>query len=51
MRDEMTDAWAAFDELMRRCLILEEIAERMTPTCADPVAVADFWEWKAGSRT
>lgn len=48
MRDEEADAWAAYDELTRRFLALEEIAERMTATCADPVAVSDFWLWKAG---
>lgn len=47
MRDEMSDAWAAYDELMRRCLVLEEIAERLAATSADPIAAADFWEWKA----
>lgn len=49
MRDEMSDAWAAFDELMRRSLVLEGIAERLAATAADPQAVADWWEWKAGS--
>jgi uncharacterized small protein (DUF1192 family) len=49
MRDEMSDAWAAVDELQRRILVLEEIAERLTATSADPIAVADFWVWKAGS--
>lgn len=47
MRDETSDAWTAYDELMRRCLVLEEIAERLVATCADPVAVSDFWVWKA----
>lgn len=47
MRDEQADAWAAYDELMRRCLVLEEIAERLAATAADPVAVADWWTWKA----
>jgi hypothetical protein len=49
MRDEMSDAWAAYDELIRRLLALEEIVERMCPTCADPIAVNDFWVWKAAS--
>lgn len=40
--------WAAYDELLRRILALEEIAERLAATSADPVAVADFWLWKAG---
>lgn len=48
MRDEMSDAWAAYDELMRRSLVLEEIAERLAATSADPVAVSDWWTWKAG---
>lgn len=43
-----TDPWAAYDELTRRCLVLEEIAERLAATSADPIATADFWEWKAG---
>lgn len=38
--------WAAYDELLRRCLVLEEIAERLVATAADPVAVAEFWRWK-----
>ena len=41
--------WAAYDELLRRCLALEEIAERLAATSADPVAVSEFWEWKAGT--
>jgi hypothetical protein len=41
--------WAAYDELLRRCLVLEEIAERLAATAADPVAVADWWTWKAGA--
>lgn len=49
MRDEQADAWAAYDELMRRVLALEEIAERLVVTCADPVASADYWAWKDGS--
>jgi hypothetical protein len=40
MRDEMSDCWA-------RLVALEEIAERLTATCADPIAVSDFWLWKA----
>lgn len=44
------DPWAAYDELMRRSLVLEEIAERLAATSADPVAAADFWEWKAGAE-
>lgn len=44
------DPWAAYDELMRRSLKLEEIAERLAATSADPVAAADFWEWKAKSQ-
>jgi hypothetical protein len=49
MRDEDADAWAAVDELTRRLLALEEIVERMCPTCADPIAVSDYWLWKAGT--
>lgn len=48
MRDEMSDAWAAYDELMRRCSVLEEIAGRLAATCADPIAVDDWHVWKAG---
>lgn len=48
MRDEMSDAWAAYDELMRRSLVLEEIAERLAATSVDPVAVDDLKAWKAG---
>lgn len=50
MRDEQADAWAAYDELTRRLLILEEIADRLAATSADPVATADFWVWKAATK-
>jgi hypothetical protein len=46
MRDEMTDAWAAYETLLVRLAVLEDIAERMVATCADPVAVADLEAWK-----
>lgn len=48
MGDEMSDAWAAYDSLVRRTLELDEIAGRLAATCADPVAVADYWAWKNG---
>lgn len=51
MRDEMADAYAAHDsflaELLARLTDLEDIAERMVATCADPIAVSDYWTWKA----
>lgn len=47
MRDEMADAWAAYGALLARLTVLEEIAERMVATCADPLAVTDYWTWKA----
>lgn len=40
MGDELGDLW-------RRFHVLEDIAERLAATCADPQAVADWWEWKA----
>lgn len=49
MRDELSDAWAAYDELTLRLSTLEGIAERMVATCADPIAVSDYWLWKAGA--
>jgi hypothetical protein len=42
------DAWAAYDELTRRLLALEEIAERLAATSVDPIAVDDWRAWKAG---
>lgn len=48
MRDEMSDAWAAYDELTRRLLALEEITERLAVTSVDPIAVDDWHAWKAG---
>lgn len=33
--------------LYERLRAVEEIAERLAATCADPVAVSDFWLWKA----
>jgi len=47
MRDEMSDAWAAYDSLVRRTLELDEIAGRLAATSADAAAVADYWVWKA----
>jgi hypothetical protein len=38
----------AYDELMRRAGVLEEIADRLAATCTDPVAVADYRTWKSG---
>lgn len=49
MRDEEADAWDAVEALTDRLLALEEIAERMVATCADPIAVSDFWLWRAGA--
>jgi hypothetical protein len=49
MRDELTDAWSAYDELTRRLLALEEITERLAATTPDPIAQSDYWEWKAGA--
>ena len=48
-RPGMSEAriWAAYDQLLRRLLTLEEIAERLSATSADPIAVSDFWLWKA----
>ena len=48
-RPGMSEAriWAAYDRLLRRLLTLEEIAERLSATSADPIAVSDFWLWKA----
>jgi hypothetical protein len=40
MDDELGDCWA-------RLAALEEIAERLAATSADPIAVSDFWLWKA----
>lgn len=48
MRDEEADAWAAHAELLRRLEALEQIADRLVATCADPIAVSDYWLWKAG---
>lgn len=47
MGDEAGRIWRAYDELLRRCLALEEITERLAVTSADPVAVSDYWVWKA----
>lgn len=41
----MRDEAAHIRERLRQ---LEEIADRLAATCADPVAVADFEAWKAG---
>lgn len=49
MRDELGNAWAAFEKLADRLGQLEAITERMVSTCADPIAVDDYWLWKAGS--
>lgn len=43
-----TDPWVAYDELMRRCLALEEIAERLAATSVDPIAIDDWHVWKTG---
>lgn len=45
-RDEIQRMWDAYDELLRRCLALEEIADRLAATAADAVAVSDFLRWK-----
>lgn len=39
---------AAYDDLLRRCVVLEEIADRLAATSADPIAVSDYWLWKMG---
>jgi hypothetical protein len=49
MGDEMARLWDSYDELLRRCLALEEISDRLAVTSADPVAVADYLQWKAES--
>jgi hypothetical protein len=40
MGDEEADCWA-------RLVALDGIAERLAATCPDPIAVADYWLWKA----
>lgn len=45
-RPPTPDAWTAYDNLARRLLALDEIAERLAATSADPIAVADYWAWK-----
>lgn len=47
MGDELTRMWEAYGALLAHMTVLEEIADRLAVTCADPVAVADFWKWKA----
>jgi hypothetical protein len=47
MDDELADAWAAQGRLLIRLYALEEIAERLAATAADPQAVADYWRWRA----
>lgn len=32
--------------LYQRLRSLEEIAERLVATCADPIAVTDYFDWK-----
>lgn len=48
MGDELSRVWAAYDALLRRCLALEEITERLAATSVDPVAADDFHVWKTG---
>ena len=48
MGDEIQRLWNAYDDLLRRCLQLEEIADRLAATAADPVAVTDYQNWKTG---
>lgn len=48
MGDEAARIWAAYDALLRRCLELEEITDRLAATCADPLAVDDYHVWKTG---
>lgn len=48
MNDEAQRMWENYDQLLRRCLELEEIADRLAVTCADPVAVSDYLAWKGG---
>ena len=45
---EIERVWVAYDELLRRVLALEEIADRLAATAADPIAVADYRAWKDG---
>jgi len=46
MGDEAAKVWGHYDELLRRCLTLEGIAERLAATSADPVAVEEFLAWR-----
>lgn len=50
MPDESARIWAAYDNLLRRQIALEEIADRLAATSADPTAVDDYWLWKQGRR-
>jgi hypothetical protein len=49
MGDEMGDLSVKYYRLLRRVIVLEDIAERMASTCEDPVAVAELRQWQAGS--
>lgn len=42
--EEMGDEAADIEAMLRQ---LEEIAERLAATTADPIAFSDFWLWKA----
>lgn len=45
---ELELVWQAYDALLRRCLALEEIADRLAVTCVDPIATDDYHLWKVG---
>lgn len=45
--DETIDFWDLFVRTKARLGELEGIAERMVATCADPIAVSDYWRWRA----
>lgn len=38
------------DQLLVTSGALEGIADRLAATCADPIAVADYLEWKDGGK-
>lgn len=46
MHDELGDLWVRYGALLARLTVLEEIADRLAATCADPVAIDDYRVWK-----
>jgi hypothetical protein len=53
MAELIEDEVAVAVALPRLCLRIEElenIADRLAATCADPVAVADFLTWKENGK-